>query len=132
MTAESYRFFIEIAYKQFFQHEFFHTSARSKTKAKDVGASGILHTSTKLAGYVWVGSETKLAHVPEDQAGDVQMDAPDDEAVGETDEFPKLLVKVQHDDEVQEEVPDEPMEGVGSQEREETPEQTGHSEETET
>ena len=133
MTAESYRFFVENAYNQFFQHESFHTSARSKTKAKDVGASGILHTSTKLSGYVWVGSETKLAYVPEDKAGDVQMDADDDEAVGELDEFLKLSVKVQKDgdDEVYEEVPDEPMEGVGSQEREETREQTGHSEETE-
>ena len=132
MTAESYRFFVENAYNQFFQHESFHTSACSKTKAKDVGASGILHTSTKLSGYVWVGSETKLAHVPEDQAGDVQMDADDDEAVDEKDEFPKLSVKVQQDDDkVHEEVPDEQVEGVSSQEREETPEQTGHSEETE-
>ena len=133
MTAESHRFFIENAYKQFFQHEFFHTSARSKTKAKDVGASGILHTSTKLSGYVWVGSETKLAHVPEDQAGDVQMDADDDEVVDEPDEFPKLSVKVQEDedDEVHEEVTDEPMEGVSSQQREETSKQTGHSEVTE-
>ena len=87
MTAESYRFFVENAYNQFFQHESFHTSARSKTKAKDVGASGILHTSTKISGYVRVGSVTKLAHVPEDQAGDVQMDADDDEAVDGTDDF---------------------------------------------
>ena len=55
MTVESYRFFIENAYNDFFQHESFRTSARSKTKAKDIGASGILHTSTKLAGYVWLG-----------------------------------------------------------------------------
>ena len=64
-TAESYRFLVES----------FHISARSKTKAKDIGSTGTLHTSTKLAGYVWLGSETKLVHVPEDQAGDVQMDA---------------------------------------------------------
>ena len=95
MTAESYRFFVEHAYNQFFQHESFHISARSKTKAKDTGASGTFHASTKLSGYVWLGSETKLVHVPEDQAGDVQMDADDDAAVDETDELPKLSVKVQ-------------------------------------
>ena len=52
MTAESYRFFIEHAYNQFLQHESFHVSARSKTKAKDIGASGELHTSTRLSGYL--------------------------------------------------------------------------------
>ena len=45
--------------------------------------------------------------------------------------MPSLSVKVQQDDEVHEGVPDQPMEGVCSQEGEETPEQTGHSEETE-
>lgn len=78
MAAESYRFFIEHACKQFFQHESFHISVRSKTKAKDIGASGTFHTSAKLSGYVWLGSETKLVHVPEDQANDVQMDAEDE------------------------------------------------------
>ena len=76
-TAESYGLFVEHAYNQFFQPDSFHISARSKTKAKDIGAAGTFHTSTKLAGYVWLGSETKLVHVPEDQAGDVQMDADD-------------------------------------------------------
>ena len=68
VTAESCRFFVEHAYNQFFQHESFHISARAKTKAKDIGpgASGTFHTSTKLSGYVWLGSETKLVHVPED------------------------------------------------------------------
>lgn len=150
MTAESYRFFSENAYNQFFQHESFHISARSKTKAKDVGASGTFHTSTKLSGYVWLGSETKLVHVPENQAGDVQMDA-DDEADERANELPSLLVKVQQDDhekeleevqeepqdgepqddEVHEKVPDEPMEGVCSREGEEIQEQPGQAEETE-
>ena len=101
MTAEPYRFFIENAYNQFFQHESFHTSARSKTKAKDIGASGTLHTSTKLSGHVWLGSDTKLVHSPEDQAGDVQVDA-DDEADEAANELPSLSVKVQQDDEVHE------------------------------
>ena len=131
MTAESYRFFAENAYNQFFQHESFHTSARSRTKAKDIGSSGVLHASTKLSGYVWLGSDTKVVHVPEGQAGEVQMDTDDDAADDETNELPKLSVKVQPDDEVHEEVPDEPMEGVCSQEGEKTQEHTVHSEQTE-
>ena len=94
---------------------------------------------------MWLGSETKLVHVPENQAGDIQMDA-DDEADERANELPSLSVKVQQDDhekeseevqeepqdgepqddEVHEEVPDEPMEGVCSQEGEETQEQPGH------
>ena len=36
---------------------------------------------------MWLGSETKLVHVPENQAGDVQMDA-DDEADERANELP--------------------------------------------
>ena len=54
LTAQSYRFFVEHAYNQFFQHEAFHQSARARTKAKDLGA-GEFHTSTKLDGYVMFG-----------------------------------------------------------------------------
>ena len=74
MTTESYKFFIEHAYNQFLKHEAFHTSARSRTKAKDVTGHGITHISTKVNGYVWLGSETKIMHIPEGQAGDVTMD----------------------------------------------------------
>ena len=45
MTAESDRFFVDTPTISFVQHESFHISARSKTKAKDIGASGTLHTS---------------------------------------------------------------------------------------
>ena len=150
MTAESYRFFVEHAYNQFFQHESFHISAPSKTKAKHIGASGTFHTFTKLSGYVWLASEAKLVHVPEDQAGDVQMNSDDD--VDETaNDLPRLSVKIQQDDqdevheevqeepqdeerkddEVHEEVPDGQMEGVSSQEEEGIPEQPGYPEEIE-
>ena len=148
MTAESYRLFVENAYNQFSQHESFHISARSKIKAQDIGASGTFHTSTKLSGYVRLGSETELVHIPEDQAGDVQMDA-DDEGDETANGLPSLSVRMQQDhqdevqeevqeepqdeeqqdDEVHEEVPDEQMEGVCSQEGEETQEQPGYSEE---
>ena len=74
MTTESYKFFIEHAYNQFVTHSAFHTSARAKTKAKDITGHGITHVSTKLSGYVWIGSKTKLVHIPEDQADDVTMD----------------------------------------------------------
>ena len=149
MTAESYRFFLEHACSQFFQHESFHISARSKTKAKDIGASGTFHTSTKLSGYVWLGSETKLVHFPI-QAGDVRMNA-DDEGDETANDLPSLSVKIQQDDhdevqgevqqepqdeeqqddEVYEVVQEEPMEGVCSQEGEETQEQPGYSDEIE-
>ena len=48
MTAESYRFFVEHAYNQFFQHESFHISARSKTKAKDIGQEHSIHLQSFL------------------------------------------------------------------------------------
>ena len=35
MTAQSYRFFVEHAYNQFFQHEAFHQSAIARTKVKE-------------------------------------------------------------------------------------------------
>ena len=59
MTTVSYKFFIEHAYNQFVTHSAFHTSARSKTKAKDITGHGITHVSTKLSGYVSIGSKTK-------------------------------------------------------------------------
>ena len=65
MTTESYKFFIEHAYSQFLKHEAFHTSARSKTKAKDITGHGIAHISTKLSGYVRLDSETKIMPIPE-------------------------------------------------------------------
>ena len=99
---------------------------------------------------MWLGSETKLVHVLEDQANDVQMDA-DDDADEIANDLPSFSVKIQQDDqdevqgevqeepqdeeqkgdEVHEEVPDEQMEVVGSQEGEETQEQPGYSEEIE-
>jgi G3E family GTPase len=78
MTAESYRFFAEHAYNQFFQHEAFHQSARARTKAKDLSA-GEFHTSTRLDGYVWIAARDKMVHIPKDQAEDVEMQKDDDE-----------------------------------------------------
>ena len=136
MTTESYKFFIEHAYNQFVTHSAFHTSARAKTKAKDITAHGITHVSTKLSGYAWIGSKTKLVHLPEDQAGDVTMD---DVAEDDTDRranvLPRLEVKIEREDEqepqqvedVQEEVQQEPMEGAGSPQGEETQEEPGDS-----
>ena len=124
----------------FVKHQAFHTSARSKTKAKDITGHGIAHVSTKLSSYVWLGSQTKLVHIPEAQAGDVTVDnVAEDEADRRADTLPNLEVRIEREDEeepqqveeVQEEVQEEPMEGVGSQEREETQEEPGYSEQTE-
>ena len=97
MTAESYKFFVEHAYNQFVTHEAFHTSAVSKTKAKDITGHGSHQVSTKLCGYVWIGSQTKLVHIPEDQADDVVMDdveIEDEDEMGKTArELPNLEVK---------------------------------------
>ena len=46
---------------------------------------------------MWLGSETKLVHIAEDQAGDVQMDA-DDEGDETANDLPSLSVKIQQDD----------------------------------
>ena len=85
---------------------------------------------------MWIGSKTKLVHLPEDQAGDVTMD---DVAEDDTDRranvLPRLEVKIDREDEqepqqvedVQEEVQQEPMEGVGSPQGEETREEPGDS-----
>ena len=51
MTAQSYRFFVEHAYNQLFQHEAFHQSATARTRVGDFGA-GEFQTSTKLEGYI--------------------------------------------------------------------------------
>ena len=90
MTAQTYRFFVEHAYNQFFQHEAFHQSARASTKAKDLGA-GEFHTSTKLDGYIWLASDDKMIYVPKDQADDVNMD---DEIEEEVELSPTLEVIV--------------------------------------
>ena len=126
MTIESHKFFIEHAYNQFVTHSAFHTSARSKTKANDITGHGITHVSTKLSGYVWIGSQTKLIHIPEDQAGDVTMDdVAEDDTDRRADVLPRLEVKIER--EVQEEVQQEPMEGVSSPQGEETQEEPGDS-----
>ena len=92
MTTESYKFFIEHAYNQFVTRSAFHTSARAKTKAKDITGHGITHVSTKLSGYVWLGSKTRLVHIPEDQAGDVAMH---DDTDKRADVLPRLKVKIE-------------------------------------
>ena len=93
LTAQSYRFFVEHAYNQFFQHEAFHQSARARTKAKDIGA-GEFHTSTKLEGYVWVSSTSKMKHVPIDQAEDVEMQSDSEEL----DDLPRLDATVKKEE----------------------------------
>ena len=123
MTAQSYRFFVEHAYNQLFQHEAFHQSARARTKAKDLGA-GEFHTSAKLDGCVWLANTDKMVHVPKDQADDVNID--DDDYVEEEVEFlPTVEVIVRLQEKTKKE------DDVSSQEREEASQQAGHSEQTE-
>ena len=113
MTIESYKFFVEHCYNQFVTHEAFHTSAVSKTTTKDITGSGLTEVSTKLSGYVWVGSKTKLVHIPGGQADDVVMldvETQDEEEVDEeTKDLPSLKVKIE------EVVEDEPQQAQDDQ-----------------
>ena len=118
MTTESYKFFIEHCYNQFVTHEAFHTSSVSKTTAKDITGSGLTEVSTKLAGYVWVGSKTKLLHMPGGKARDVLMldvetlDEP--EGGEETEDLPSLNVKIE------EVVEEEPQQALDDQQDDES------------
>ena len=47
LTAQSYRFFVEHAYNQFFQHEAFHQSAQARTKVRGCG-TGDFHNPPPL------------------------------------------------------------------------------------
>ena len=85
---------------------------------------------------MWIGSKTKLVHIPEDQAGDVTMDdVAEDYTDRRADVLTRLEVKIEREDEqepqqvedVQEEVQQEPMEGVSSPQGEETQEEPGDS-----
>ena len=57
LTAQSYRFFVEHAYNQFFQHEAFHQSARARTKVKECG-SGDFHIIYK-ARWLYLDSRNR-------------------------------------------------------------------------
>ena len=124
MTAQSYRFFVEHAYNQFFQHESFHQSATARTKVKEC-AAGEFHTSTKLDGYIWISGNEKVKHIPQNQAATVDMEDHDEDADEELDLLPRVqvFVKLGQDQKAEK--------GVSSQEREETQEQDGTSQDDE-
>ena len=120
LTAQSYRFFVEHAYNQFFQHEAFHQSARARTKVRECG-SGDFHTSTKLDGYIWVAGKDKIAHIPGSEQQNVDMEGHDDDDAEDDLEFlPRLQVFVRKEEEKASGSQEREEEGVGSQEREET------------
>ena len=110
LTAQSYRFFVEHAYNQFFQHEAFHQSAQARTKVRECGTSDF-HTSTKLDGYIWIAGNEKVKHIPEKETATVDMEDHNDDADEELEFLPRLQVFVRPQEE----------KGVCSQEREETP-----------
>ena len=93
LTAQSYRFFVEHAYNQFFQHEAFHQTARVRTKVRECG-TGDFHTSTKLDGYIWIAGNEKIAHIPEKEKATVDMEDHDDDADEELEFLPRLQVFV--------------------------------------
>ena len=103
MTRSSYRHFVEHAYTQFVQHKSFHSAACSKTTTKDVYASGMFDTSTKLEAYTWVTNHGRVARMPTGDARTYQMpdrplqvdDGEDDD--DEDQQVPLLQVVVQQD-----------------------------------
>ena len=76
LTQQSYRYFCEHAYNQFFVHEAFHQSARSRTRAKDIGNDTPLPESTKLSAYVWVQDDKAYKHVPKQRLLDDEVEGP--------------------------------------------------------
>ena len=126
MAAQSYSFFVEQAYNQFFQHEAFHQSARARTKAKDIGA-GEFHSSTKLQGYVWIGTRDNIVQIPKGHAEDVEMQEGDgEEEEEEEDSLPTLEVSIRPQPQEEEKAED-----VGSQTGEETSHHSRHSDDAE-
>ena len=121
LTAQSYRFFVEHAYNQFFQHEAFHQSARARTKVRECGL-GDFHLSTKLDGYIWIAGKEKIAHIPgkEQQNIDMENHAGDD-AEEELEFLPRLNVFVRPKEEKASGSQEREEKGVCSREREETP-----------
>ena len=121
LTAQSYRFFVEHAYNQFFQHEAFHQSARARTKVRECG-SGDFHISTKLDGYIWIAGKEKFAHIPEKEMENVDMeDHNDDDADEELEFLPRLQVFVRPQEETsgsshEREEPQQDQEEVGTTE----------------
>ena len=125
MTAQSYRFFVEHAYSQFFQHEAFNQSALARTRTKDLSA-GEFHSSTKLDGYVWIATRDKIVHIPKDHAEDDEMQEGDAEEEDEQeDALPTLEVSIRPQPREEE---NQKEEDACSQKREETSNHSGHSE----
>ena len=86
LTAQSYRFFVEHAYNQ---------SARARTKVKECGSGDFHIISTKLDGYIWIAGTEKIAHIPEKEMENVDMeDHNDDDADEELEFLPRLQVFV--------------------------------------
>ena len=106
-------------------------SAVSKTKAKDITGHGIHQVSAKLSGYVWIGSQTKLVHIPEDQADDVVMHDVEIEDKDEMDktarELPNLEVKIEEEEHEPQQVQDDQQEDAGSRQGEEVSVEPGDS-----
>lgn len=110
MTKQSYRFFVEHAYNQFFTHSSFLNSARSKTVVKEVGRGGIAgEISTKIDGYTWMfvekeGATTFVSKETSKGYPVINVTGEDDDEIDEEDnvegtlEVPSLKVDVRQGD----------------------------------
>ena len=76
MTVESYRFFIENAYNDFFHMSLFAPLRVPRPRPRTLALQEFsIHPQSLLVMCGLV--DTKLVHVPEDQTGDIQMGAGD-------------------------------------------------------
>ena len=92
MTRDSYRFFVEHAYKQFLDHESFLHSAKSGTQARVVGTD-VQGCSTKLEGDIWFEHKGHTRRIPKNlvvQGANIVIDDDEDEEM--TDELGEVTV----------------------------------------
>eukprot|EP00435_Cladocopium_sp_Y103_P002678 s4835_g1.t1 len=101
MTQESYRHFVEHAYNQFFVHQAFHESSRSRTRAKDIGATEPLGTSTKLDAFIWIQDEAGTKRIPKtrvDEDEPMPAEPTQGQEVPTVEQFPDELMPDYDDD----------------------------------
>ena len=102
MTRESYRFFVEHAYRQFLDHEAFQHTTKSGAKARVIGTN-IHICSNKLEGYVWYHHGGISRRIPKDvaQGANIILDDEEDEQMADEqgdvkvpEEMPALDIKI--------------------------------------
>ena len=94
MTAQPYKFLVEHAYNQFFQHEAF-MNLHVQEQRQRILVQVNFTPSTKLDGYVWIGTRDNIVHIPKNHTEDVEMQEGNaEEEEEEEDTLPTLEVSI--------------------------------------